>query len=62
MNGTCEFSYRKNGDASLHCRFQSDRGDRHDWCAHQYLCARTKRWEVSDGAARCEIRKQDKKK
>lgn len=58
----CAYAYRKIGDVSLHCRFQSDRGDRHDWCAHQYLCKRTKRWEVSDGASKCEIRNQDKEK
>ena len=52
----CEYAYRKNGDVSLHCRYLTEKGERHDWCAHQYLCARTKKWEVSDGEAHCKMK------
>lgn len=56
----CEYAYRKNGDVSLHCRVLAGKGERRDWCAHQYLCKRSRMWEVSDGAARCEIREKKK--
>lgn len=42
MEKTCEYAYRKNGDVSLHCRYLTEKKARHDWCAHQYLCGRTK--------------------
>lgn len=61
MNGKCEYAYRKNGDVSLHCRYLTQNGARHDWCAHQYLCGRTRRWEVSEGAYGCDVRKEKKK-
>lgn len=56
MGHYCKYAYRKNGDVSLHCRCLTEKGERHDWCAHQYLCARTKKWEVSDGEAHCKIK------
>ena len=56
MEKTCEYAYRKNGDVSLHCRYLTEKKARHDWCAHQYLCSRTKKWEVSNGASHCKIK------
>lgn len=55
--GKCQHAFRKNADASLHCDLLSGKDNRRDWCAHQYLCKRTKMWEVSDGACECEILK-----
>lgn len=56
MQGTCEYAYRKNGDVSLHCRYLTEKKARHDWCAHQYLCGRTKKWEVSAESSHCKIK------
>ena len=56
----CEYAYRKNGDVSLHCRILAEQDDRRDWCAHQYLCKRSRMWEASDDAGRCEIREKKK--
>lgn len=56
MEKTCEYAYRKNGDVSLHCRYLTEKKARHDWCAHQYLCARTKKWEVSAESSHCKIK------
>lgn len=56
MEKTCEYAYRKNGDVSLHCRYLTEKKARHDWCAHQYLCGRTKKWEVSADSSHCKIK------
>ena len=53
MEKTCEYAYRKNGDVSLHCRYLTEKKARHDWCAHQYLCGITKKWEVSAESSHC---------
>lgn len=54
----CRYACRVKGDVSVHCRILQERGARHDYCAHQYLCNRTKRWETSQEAISCEIAKQ----
>lgn len=56
----CKYAYRKAGDVSLHCRILEKKERERDWCAHQYLCKRTRRWEVSGGAIQCEIRGQER--
>lgn len=56
----CKYAYRVIGDVSLHCMAQKESGARHDYCAHQYLCAQTRRWEVSSGAGKCEILQNEK--
>ena len=50
----CPFAYRKNGDVSLHCRKLD--GKPSDYCAHQYLCNRSRKWEVSPKAAKCPLK------
>jgi hypothetical protein len=54
----CPFAYRKNGDVSLHCRkLAGEKGG--DFCAHQYLCNITRKWEVSPQGKRCPVRGKD---
>ncbi len=55
----CEYAYRKPGDVSLHCKRLSRDGKMSDYCAHQYLCNQTRRWEVSPQGRDCPLRKAD---
>lgn len=52
----CGFAYRKLGDVSIHCKRQNKP---FDYCAHQYLCPQTKRWELSPPYADCPLRKKE---
>lgn len=61
MSEHCAHAYHKPGDVSLHCRILEKKDEKRDWCAHQFLCKRTRQWEVSDGAIQCEIRRQGQK-
>lgn len=50
----CPHAYRKPGDVSVHCRRLADK--KQDYCAHQYLCNMTRKWEVSDKGRTCVVR------
>lgn len=52
----CAKAYRKAGDAALHCTAVPDK--RTDYCAHQFLCQKTGKWEVSPVGAHCPLKKQ----
>ena len=55
----CEYAFRKNGDVSLHCRLlETDKNG--DWCAHQYMCNQTKKWEVSQQGRTCRVKNKTK--
>ena len=54
----CRYAYRVSGDVSVHCRVLQEKGARHDYCVHQYLCNRTKRWETSKDDRSCETSRQ----
>ena len=51
----CEYGYRKPGDVSVHCRLLMDCG-KNDYCAHQYLCRVSNRWEVSNQGKSCPVK------
>ena len=52
----CGFAYRKMGDVSIHCTAQKKP---FDYCAHQYMCHQTKRWELSPPWLTCPLRKKE---
>lgn len=72
--GKCAQAYRKPGKNSVHCNIQTAKGGQWDFCAHQYLCQRTGKWELTAEATVCPLaapkpekkapakRKQTKKK
>ena len=43
----CRYAYRKPGSNAVHCRIQRDEAKQWDFCAHQYYCAKSKRYELS---------------
>lgn len=51
----CPHAFRKPGDVSLHCKKLAG-GKFSDYCAHQYLCHQTKRWEATKVAKDCPLR------
>lgn len=53
--GTCEHAYRKPGKDTLHCDIQTAQGGRWDFCAHQYLCTNSRRYELSKEATDCPL-------
>lgn len=50
--GSCVFSFRKGGNA-VHCQIQAQNGGKWDFCAHQYFCRNTNRYELSKQANMC---------
>lgn len=52
---TCEEAYRSGGNA-VRCRLQQ--GGKWNFCAHQYMCAVSNRYEVGKGAVSCGLRKK----
>lgn len=53
--GGCRYAYRKGGSDAAHCRLQTGNGRKWDFCAFQYFCGQTRRYEVSDGAKTCKL-------
>lgn len=49
----CQFAYRKRGDASIHCKKINGNMD---YCAHQYFCPKTQRWEATEQTNKCPLR------
>lgn len=54
--GTCEQAYRKPGRNTVHCKIQTERGGKWDFCAHQFFCPSKGRYELSEGANTCALR------
>lgn len=53
----CPYAYRKSGDVSVHCRvLTEDKNSSQDYCAHQYLCNMSRRWEVSTKGQTCTVK------
>lgn len=52
-NGTCKHAYRKPGRKEIFCEIQHKEGKPFDFCAHQYMCGRTKQYELNENAADC---------
>ena len=59
--GQCKHAYRKPGKNTLHCDIQTKQGGKWDFCAHQYLCGMTKRYELSREANSCPMPKKEAK-
>lgn len=53
--GACEQAYRKPGRNTVHCKIQTERGGKWDFCAHQYFCPSKGRYELSEGANACTL-------
>ena len=53
MGGNCKHAYRKPGRKEVFCEIQSKMGKPFDFCAHQYMCSRTKQYELNENAADC---------
>lgn len=54
--GNCPYLYRQPGKDTAHCKIQSDRGSKWDFCKHQYFCLGTKRYEANKDAANCTLK------
>lgn len=54
MAEKCEFAYRINGINAVMCRVVKGSAP---YCAHQYMCHNTKRWEA-DNQAYCSLKNQ----
>lgn len=53
----CEFAYKKPGDVSVHCKIILEQEEAvTDYCPYQYLCNRSRKWEVSPSGRTCRIR------
>lgn len=53
----CPLMYRSTAAGSLHCKAQtSRREEKKDYCAHQYYCPQTRRWENTQAAQKCAIK------
>ncbi len=59
--GTCEYAYRKPGCDTVHCSIQKAQARKWDFCAHQYLCNQTRRYEMNTDATACTLPKKAKK-
>ena len=53
---TCKYAYKKHGDVSVHCTLLKPFAS--DYCAYQYLCNQTRRWEVSKRSNECSVRRK----
>lgn len=53
---TCQYAYKKRGDVSVHCTLLKPFAS--DYCAYQYLCNQTRRWEVSKRSNECSVRRK----
>jgi hypothetical protein len=53
---TCQYAYKKHGDVSVHCTLLKPFAS--DYCAYQYLCNQTRRWEVSKRSNECSVRRK----
>ncbi len=51
MNYRCPYAYRENGRNTVLCRQIKDA----PYCAHQYFCPNTQRWENTEGARGCPL-------
>lgn len=53
----CPFAYRQIGDPNVHCRkLQEQAHIRWTYCAHQFDCRQTGRWEATKNPNECKYR------
>ena len=53
--GNCEHAYRKPGKNTVHCMIQMEKKSKWDFCAHQYFCSQSQRYELSVEANDCPV-------
>lgn len=58
QKGACDRAVRKPGSNAVHCTIQAERGGQWDFCAHQYYCNQSRRWEMTSQATRCPLREE----
>lgn len=51
----CPNAFRKLRDVAIHCKLLNGAND---YCAHQYYCPNTGRWEATTLANECPLRKR----
>lgn len=56
----CRHAFRKRGDVSLHCKKLEN--EQFSYCAHQYFCHQTRRWEATPHAEDCPLRSKKSEK
>lgn len=56
MKHTCPYATRKPGSASLYCKLLVEANKPFPYCAHQYLCRITNRWENTEMSRDCPVR------
>ena len=54
----CPKAYRVYGKKEIFCREAEKKGARWPYCAHQYQCGRTGRYEASKDALNCPLRNE----
>lgn len=62
QKGNCDKAYRKPGKNTLHCEIQTANGGKWDFCAHQYFCQNSKRYELSKEANDCPLPQKEAEK
>lgn len=60
QNGHCANAFRSAYDNVVHCRVQADGAKKWDFCAHQYLCNRSRRYELDVSASQCALLREPK--
>lgn len=54
----CPFAFRKSGDTNVMCRkIAENPNSKWIFCAHQYYCGQTRRWEATKNKGDCPLRK-----
>ena len=61
VRGACQYAYRKPGKDTVHCSIQTAQAKKWDFCAHQYLCNQSRRYEMNADANGCALPKKTKK-
>lgn len=55
---TCPYAERPSNALPVRCEIQHDNKSKWDFCAHQYSCRVTGRYELTAEATTCKLRKK----
>ncbi len=55
----CPYSFGQGSGNAIRCGILRDRGEKWDFCVHQYYCRAEGKQKLSDGAGQCRIRRKD---
>lgn len=58
----CSYAYRKTGHDTVHCTIQKEQAKKWDFCAHQYYCRNSGRYELNADAHGCAIKTKEEAK